>query len=226
MFLSDVDIKEYVAKEALVIEPFVDHCVRENETGKVLSYGLGPAGYDVRLKPLWKVFAMPDVNIAHSNQSRTHISRLQTPEAMATYKGILGNLPLDMPEVLVIDPKNFDEKLFLTEVESEELLLWPGQYALAVTLEYFEVPNDLQGTFFAKSTYARWGLMLNTTNVQPGFKGEVVMEFFNASSSPILLRASEGFAQVKFDVARTPAAADYSKVGKYQHQTGVQAAKV
>lgn len=226
MFLSDVDIKEYVGKEALVIKPFVDHCVRENESGKVLSYGLGPAGYDVRLKPLWKVFAMPDVSVAHSDHSKSHISRLRTPEELASYKSILGALPIRGLETPVIDPKDFDEKLFLTEVESEELILWPGQYALAVTLEYFEVPNDLQGTFFAKSTYARWGLMLNTTNVQPGFKGEVVMEFFNASSSPILLRANEGFAQVKFDVARTPAADDYSKVGKYQHQTGVQAAKV
>lgn len=193
MFLSDADI---VANPELVtIEPFVPYQVREDAEGsRVLSYGLGPAGYDVRLKPHWKIFG---------GQGAT----------MIAWNGI-------------IDPKNFDEKRFLQEIEGDELVLHPKQYALAVTLERFKLSDDVQGTFFAKSTYARCGLLLNTTNVQPGFEGEVVMEFYNAAPFPILIRANEGFAQIKFDLALSSADSSYAKSGTYQGQSGIQVPKI
>lgn len=192
MFLSDSDILRRISAGVMQITPFVDHCVRQDADGApVLSYGLGPAGYDVRLKPVWKVFR------------RSKISSLG-----------------------FIDPKQFNDAL-LRVVEEDELFLQPGEYALAVTLERFVLPNDVQGTFFAKSTYARCGLMLNTTNVQPGWEGEVVMEFFNAAPLPLLLRANEGFAQIKFDVAESPSTLGYGVGGGvYQGQSGVQTPKV
>lgn len=193
MFLSDTDIIDN--PDLVTITPFINYQAREDANGnRVLSYGLGPAGYDVRLQPHWKVFG---------GQGATQI----------VWDG-------------VIDPKNFDEKRFLQELDGDELVLHPMQYALAVTLERFRLADNIQGTFFAKSTYARCGLLLNTTNVQPGFEGEVVMEFFNASPFPILIRANEGFAQIKFDIAMSSAALGYDKAGTYQGQSGIQPPKI
>ena len=218
MFLSDNDLKS--STDLVKITPFVDHCVRRDaEDRPVLSYGLGPAGYDVRLKPHWKFYSVPLYEPRKPDAGGPHITDLLTPNALEAYRKTTGFI-FDVPEV--IDPRNFDEKKFLREVESEEIIIWPGQYVLAVTLEHFELSNMVQGTFFAKSSYARFGLILNTTNVQPGFKGEVVIEFFNGGSHPILVRANEGFAQIKFELAHTAAEVPYDQIGRYQGQTGVQ----
>lgn len=216
MFLSDYDIKHH--PELITITPFVDESINRNEAGEpVLSYGLGPAGYDVRLKPKWKIYQVP----LYEPRLRDgpHITDLNTPEALETYRRLAGFIT-DVPEV--INPRTFDEKKFLKEIESESIIVWPGQYVLAVTMEHFKVSDSVQGTFFAKSSYARWGLMINTTNVQPGFEGEIVMEFYNAGGYPIQVNANEGFAQVKFEMALTPAERPYGLVGRYQGQRGVQ----
>lgn len=203
MYLSDNDICNEVAAGRLVISPFQASQIREVDNSRVLSFGTSPAGYDVRLQHEWKVF--------------------RNPEKVWRYCGdiIVG---FD-PDPRVIDPLNFDETL-VELIKGPELLLNPGQYALASTMEHFEIPNNIVGTWMAKSTYARCGLLFNTTPVQPGFKGNVVMEFFNATSFPMVIRADQGFAQVLFAYMHTPAEVGYDGAGGYQNQIGVQLPRV
>ena len=216
MFLTDKTIRRLVESGQLGITEFEPTQVRMRNGEKVLSYGLGPAGYDVRLKPLWKVFKREPYNPI--------LEEIRTSEHLETYRSSALSICADVPTL--IDPKRFDEAELLDVHEGNELVLWPGQYALAVTLERFSMPENVQGTFFAKSTYARSGLMLNTTNVQPGFDGEVVMEFYNGAGNPILIRADEGFAQIKFEYGDDHVDQTYQLGGTYQDQTGVQTPKV
>lgn len=208
MVLSDNDVLNEIEGGRLVITPFESKQIREVEGKKVLSYGLSPAGYDVRLMPEWKVFEHPlDINDI-------------VDKLIAQKNGV------SMPKpIKVIDPLAFDEDVVYV-VRDNELILPPNTYALASTLETFHIPDNITGTWMAKSTYARCGLMLNTTPVQPGFKGQVVMEFYNGAHLPIILRADQGFAQVQFSYTNTPSRTDYSKAGGYQGQSGVQVAKV
>ena len=215
MFLSDKTIRRMVKSGELGISDFVAEQVREVSGAKVLSYGLGPAGYDVRLKPQWKVFKRP--------RYWQGLESLHRPEDIESYDSFC--VVSENKPPVVIDPKNFNEAELLDVLDGDELVLWPGQYALAVTLERFRLPGDVQGTFFAKSTYARSGLILNTTNVQPGFDGEVVMEFFNGAGNPILIRANEGFAQIKFEYGDSSVEQSYDRGGNYQGQSGVQVPK-
>lgn len=188
MVLSDITIQELMAQGLLKIEPFAP-LTTHHDGERVISYGLGPATYDVRLGHKWETFKK------EANGVR-------------------------------IDPKvdNMDR---VTKVHvGPELWLEPGEYGLAHTLEYFELPDNVIGLFMAKSTYARRGLMFNTTPVQPGFKGQVVMEFHNPTAFPILLRADEGFAQLKLDFLSVPPSMSYGENGRYQGQSGIQHAKV
>lgn len=203
MYLSDRDIRNEVHNERLVITPFEASQIREVDDQRVLSFGTSPAGYDVRLKHEWKIF-----------NKREKVPRYRD-----------GHLAGFGPDLRVIDPLDFDESL-VTVIKAPELILEPGQYALASTLEHFEIPSNIVGTWMAKSTYARCGLLFNTTPVQPGFKGNVVMEFFNATDFPMLIRAGQGFAQVLFAYMHTPAEAGYDVTGGYQNQQGVQLPKV
>lgn len=209
MFLSDKEIKKLVASGELIITNFVDQLVRERNGEKVLSYGLGPAGYDVRLTNEWRVFH-PKLSVSSGRLFQINdYQQLKKEE-------LLG--------VSVVDPKAFDESV-LRKVVTNEFVIWPGQYVLAATLETFKIPTDVSGTFFAKSSYARCGLILNTTNMQPGFEGQIVMEFHNPSPLPIVIRADEGFAQLKLEYSNESVEQSYAEVGKYQGQTGVQTPK-
>lgn len=205
MYLSDRDIRNSVETGRMVITPFQPEQIRATEGNRVLSFGTSPAGYDVRLQHEWKVFKnrKPEIVTLDPGSDAVSIQR----------------------DNRVIDPLDFDESI--VEVRrGNVLILQPHEYALASTLEYFEIPNTVVGTWMAKSTYARCGLLFNTTPVQPGFKGNVVMEFFNATSFPMIIRADQGFAQVLFAYMHTPAEVGYDGAGGYQNQQGVQLPKV
>ncbi len=205
MYLSDRDINNEVSAGRLKITPFESGQIRQVADQRVLSFGTSPAGYDVRLQHEWKVF-----------KKRGGVSYEEIGAGATICRG---------GDNRIIDPLNFDESL-VEIFHTPELILEPHQYALASTLEHFEIPNNIVGTWMAKSTYARCGLFFNTTPVQPGFKGNVVMEFFNATNHPMRIRADQGFAQVLFAYMHTPAQNNYYVAGGYQDQIGVQLPKV
>lgn len=216
MILSDTTILELVRQGRLVIDPFVDHPVRMMNGEPVLSFGLGPAGYDARVQPHWEVFQMPMLCRAVENP---HERQFMVGAGVSMAAGHYPD-----PKAL-LDPKNFDKYLVRVH-EGNELVLPPKHFALAVTLETYTLPNDVKAVVMAKSSYARIGLFVNTTPVQPGFSGHVVIEVYNSTDIPMLLRADEGFVEFTFHQIDRDVSKSYSETGVYHGQTTLQHSKI
>jgi dCTP deaminase len=127
-----------------------------------------------------------------------------------------------------IDPKNFDEgslieaPLRTSEDGSQFWLLPPHSYALGVTVETFNMPRNVIAYCMGKSTYARSGLIINTTPLEPGWRGRLVLELSNSADLPIRIYADEGIAQVTFFESDEDCEVSYAdRTGKYQDQTGL-----
>jgi dCTP deaminase len=120
-----------------------------------------------------------------------------------------------------LDPKNFSNHS--DEFWSNEpVTIKRGQYLLAESLERFEIPKDIMGIVVGKSTYARCGLLVNVTPLEPGWKGVLTLELANIAPSDLVVYPQEGIAQVMFFRGRSPAINYETKSGKYQDQDGVQ----
>lgn len=127
-----------------------------------------------------------------------------------------------------IDPKNFDESSLIeaplrtSDDGSQYWLLPPLSYALGVTVETFNIPRNVIGLCMGKSTYARSGLIVNTTPLEPGWRGRLVLEFSNSADLPVRIYANEGVAQVTFFESDEDCEVSYAdRSGKYQDQTGL-----
>jgi len=130
-----------------------------------------------------------------------------------------------------VDPKAFDDELVITQDADlfngqPAYYLLPGTYALGVSVETFHLPTNVLGICYCKSTYARCGLMINTTPLEPGWRGQLVIEMRNLIDSPIIVYANEGIAQVVFFEGDTPATTYADRVGKYQDQKGIVTARI
>jgi dCTP deaminase len=129
---------------------------------------------------------------------------------------------------VVVDPKNFDEKSFI-DIHSEVCIIPPNSFALARTVEYFKIPRDVLTICLGKSTYARCGIIVNVTPLEPEWEGHVTLEFSNTTNLPAKIYAGEGVAQMLFfqslpdDVCET---SYKDRGGKYQGQEGVTLPKI
>jgi dCTP deaminase len=178
---SDRWIRNMAAKG--MIEPFEPGQVRENEGGKVISYGTSSYGYDVRCAPQFKVFT----NIYSAT----------------------------------VDPKAFDERSFV-DVEGSVCVIPPNSFALASTVEFFRIPEDVLTICLGKSTYARCGIIVNVTPLEPEWEGHVTLEFSNTTTLPAKIYANEGVAQMLFFQSDERCETTYKdRDGKYQGQKGV-----
>ncbi len=121
----------------------------------------------------------------------------------------------------VVDPKNFDSNSFV-DLKADVCIIPPNSFALARTVEYFRIPRDILTICLGKSTYARCGIIVNVTPLEPEWEGHVTLEFSNTTPLPAKIYANEGVAQVLFlqsdDVCETSYA---DRGGKYMRQTGV-----
>ena len=166
-----------------MIEPYVDQQVRENEGGKIVSYGTSSYGYDVRCADEFKIFT--NINSA------------------------------------VVDPKAFDETSFV-DVKSDVCIIPPNSFALARTIEYFRIPRSVLTICLGKSTYARCGIIVNVTPLEPEWEGHVTLEFSNTTPLPARIYANEGIAQMLFFESDEVCETSYKdRGGKYQGQVGV-----
>ena len=166
-----------------MIEPFEPNQIRENSSGKVISFGTSSYGYDIRCAPEFKIFT----NINAS----------------------------------VVDPKAFDEQNFV-EIENNVCIIPPNSFALARTVEYFRIPRDVLTICLGKSTYARCGIIVNVTPLEPEWEGHVTLEFSNTTPLPAKIYANEGVAQMLFFQSDERCLTTYrDRGGKYQGQTGV-----
>jgi dCTP deaminase len=162
-----------------------------------VSYGLSSYGYDIRVGGRFRVFT-------------------PTPRSGG---------------MAVVDPKRFSEELFV-EVDvdaagTDHVVVPPNSFALAETIEWIEVPRDVLVLCVGKSTYARCGIIVNVTPLEPEWRGRVTLEISNTTPLPAKVYAHEGIAQLVFLKADRVCAQSYGdKKGKYQDQKGLTLPRV
>lgn len=121
----------------------------------------------------------------------------------------------------IVDPKNFNDKNFV-DFKGDVCIIPPNSFALARTVEKFKIPRDTLVVCLGKSTYARCGIIVNVTPLEPEWEGYVTLEFSNTTPLPAKIYANEGVAQMLFFQSDEECETSYAdKGGKYQGQVGV-----
>ncbi|QOV91048.1 dCTP deaminase [Humisphaera borealis] len=162
-----------------------------------ISFGVSSYGYDVRVGTLFKIFT----NVSPTGGQA------------------------------IVDPKRFTEDLFVTvdtaDTGSDHVIIPPNSFALCETVEEIAVPRDCLAICVGKSTYARCGIIVNVTPLEPEWRGKVTIEISNTTPLPAKIYANEGIAQMIFLQAERVCARSYAdKGGKYQDQAGLTLPKV
>ena len=126
----------------------------------------------------------------------------------------------------IVDPKVFKKESFVTKI-GKECIIPPNSFVLARTIEKFKIPDDVLVVCLGKSTYARCGIIVNVTPLEPGWEGYVTLEFSNTTPLPAKIYANEGVAQFIFLKGNEKPEVTYAdRDGKYMGQTGVTLPKV
>ena len=121
----------------------------------------------------------------------------------------------------IVDPKDFQQHGFVDR-KTDVCVIPPNSFALARTVEYFRIPRDVLTICLGKSTYARCGLIVNVTPLEPEWEGHVTLEISNTTPLPAKVYANEGICQFLFFRGESPCETSYAdRKGKYQRQTGV-----
>ncbi len=129
----------------------------------------------------------------------------------------------------IVDPKAFDPQSFVDVDATAKgfILIPPNSFALCETVEYFEIPRDMLAICVGKSTYARCGIIVNVTPLEPEWKGKITIEISNTTPLPAKIYANEGIAQIIFLRGEETCRRSYAdKKGKYQDQPGLTLPKV
>lgn len=125
-----------------------------------------------------------------------------------------------------VDPKNFQQAGFVDR-KTDVCIIPPNSFVLARTVEYFRIPRDTLVICLGKSTYARCGIIVNVTPLEPEWEGHVTLEFSNTTPLPAKIYANEGACQFIFLKADEVCETSYAdRSGKYQGQTGVTLPKI
>ena len=126
----------------------------------------------------------------------------------------------------IVDPKNFKPTNFITK-NGSECIIPPNSFVLARTVEYFKIPKDVLVICLGKSTYARCGIIVNVTPLEPEWEGHVTLEFSNTTPLPAKVYANEGACQFLFFKGDAPPDVSYKdRSGKYMGQKGVTLPKL
>src|SRR5436305_2776090 len=181
-----------MAEEQGMIVPFLDGLLREVDGNRIISAGCSSYGYDMRL----------------ADDGFRIFSSVHAKE---------------------IDPKKFDEQYSLIEPQihtaedgAKFYLLPPHHYGLGVTVETSKMPRNVTGVALGKSTYARAGLLVNTTHLEAGWTGPLVVEIANLANLPLRVYVNEGIGQILFFELDDDCTTSYEdRGGKYQGQTGL-----
>jgi dCTP deaminase len=121
----------------------------------------------------------------------------------------------------IVDPKQFNPRSFV-DITDDVCIIPPNSFALAETVETFEIPRNVLATCLGKSTYARCGIIVNVTPLEPEWRGKITIEISNTTPLPAKIYANEGIAQILFFKADAVCEKSYAdKKGKYQDQKGL-----
>lgn len=127
---------------------------------------------------------------------------------------------------VVVDPKDFDDRSFV-DIHEDHCIIPPNSFALARTVEYFRIPRDVLVVCLGKSTYARCGIIVNVTPLEPTWEGFLTLEISNTTPLPAKIYGGEGIAQLLFfEGDEEPETAYADRKGKYMKQTGVTLPKL
>lgn len=126
----------------------------------------------------------------------------------------------------IVDPKGFDPKSFV-DFKGDVCIIPPNSFVLGRSVEYFRIPREVIVICLGKSTYARCGLVVNVTPLEPEWEGHVTIEISNTTPLPAKIYANEGIAQILFLGAEELCETSYrDKTGKYQAQKGITLPKI
>lgn len=126
----------------------------------------------------------------------------------------------------IVDPKGFDIKSFF-DFKGDVCIVPPNSFVLGRSVEYFRIPREVLVICLGKSTYARCGIVVNVTPLEPEWEGYVTIEISNTSPLPAKIYANEGIAQLLFIEGSEVCERSYAdKAGKYQAQKGITLAKM
>ena len=126
----------------------------------------------------------------------------------------------------MVDPKSFSESSFVDR-KTDVCIIPPNSFVLGRTVEYFKIPKDCLVICVGKSTYARCGIIVNVTPLEPGWEGHVTLEFSNTTPLPAKLYANEGVCQFLFFKSDETCEVTYGdRSGKYMGQTGITLPKL
>jgi len=129
-------------------------------------------------------------------------------------------------KIKIIDPKNCNEDDFIN-ITSKICTIPANSFALAHTIEYFKIPRNILAICVGKSTYARCGIIINVTPLEPEWEGQITLEFSNTTSFPAKIYANEGVAQILFFQSKNNCITSYKdRKGKYQKQIGITLPKI
>jgi len=124
-------------------------------------------------------------------------------------------------ESAIVDPKSFNAASFVSR-KAEVCVIPPNSFALAHTVEYFRIPRETLVICLGKSTYARCGIIVNVTPLEPEWEGQVTIEISNTTPLPAKIYANEGICQFLFLKGDSACEVSYAdRAGKYMGQTGV-----
>lgn len=196
--LSDKTISALcMEKERPMIVPFFGRSVKERLGVKVASYGLSTAGYDIRAAGEFMVFKP----IKYTLWERLKHLFTGTPKPVSplSYKNITPDL--------------FDR------VIASEVVVQPGGFLLARSMEYVDMPRDVVAVCIGKSTIARAGWNCLCTPIEPGWDGYITLEFQNTTDRPNIFYAEEGCLQLMFhQLDQDPKTSYKDRGGKYLNQ--------
>jgi len=127
---------------------------------------------------------------------------------------------------VVVDPKDFDDRSFV-DINEDQCIIPPNSFALARTLEYFRIPRNVLVICLGKSTYARCGIIVNVTPLEPTWEGHLTLEISNTTPLPAKIYGNEGIAQLLFfEGDEEPEVTYADRKGKYMKQQGVTLPKL
>lgn len=126
----------------------------------------------------------------------------------------------------IVDAKKFNPDSFV-DVKGPECVIPPNSFALARSLEYFRIPRSIMGLCLGKSSYARCGIVVNITPLEPQWEGHLTIEISNTTPLPARIYSHEGIAQVLFfEAGSLPEVSYRDRKGKYQSQQGITLPKI
>ena len=141
---------------------------------------------------------------------------------MGMMSGVLMSLKFLQIYILLLSIQNSLMKKSFVDIQSDVCVIPPNSFALARTVEYFRIPRNVLTICLGKSTYARCGIIVNVTPLEPEWEGHVTLEFSNTTNLPAKIYAGEGVAQMLFFESDEECETSYKdRDGKYQGQTGV-----